>query len=66
MNIWDSFANKGGAKFEKINCNENPELCQGIRGVPYVVFESNKGQVVYPGNRTEQDLSEFLNRFSSQ
>lgn len=66
MGAWDKFASKGGAKFEKINCAENPDKCAGIRGVPHVVFESDKGQVVYPGDRTESALSEFLVRFSSQ
>ena len=68
MGAWNKFSSGGGAKFTKINCNETPELCSGISGVPHVTFESptSSGVVVYPGERTAQGLTEFLNKFSSQ
>jgi thioredoxin-like negative regulator of GroEL len=67
MPEWDKFAAKasGKAVVEKVNCSENPSECQGIRGVPHVVFSSDSSQAVYPGERTSTGLYNFLERFSS-
>ena len=68
MPAWDQFASKasGMAEVEKVNCAVDSSACAGIRGVPHVVFSSDKSEIVYPGERTPDALYNFLERFSSQ
>lgn len=67
MPAWSQFASKasGKADIQEVNCATNPSMCAGIRGVPHVVFSTDKSEVVYPGDRTTDGLYSFLERFSS-
>lgn len=65
MAAWDEFASSAKASCQKINCAENSEACAGIRGVPHVVFSTDKNETVYSGERTSSGLNSFLERFSS-
>lgn len=65
MPAWKDFSSSGGANFKEINCATNPEQCQGVRGVPWVVFSKQGGTPVpFTGNRDKQSLQAFLNNMS--
>jgi len=62
MPVWKDFTSSGGANFTEINCSANPEKCQGVRGVPWVVFSKAGGAPVpFTGSRDKQSLQGFLN-----
>ena len=62
MPAWKNFVSSGGANFTEINCSSNPERCQGVRGVPWVVFNKKGGSPVpFTGNRDTASLQSFLN-----
>lgn len=62
MPAWKDFVSSGGANFTEINCATNPERCQGVKGVPWVVFSKPGGTPVqFTGNRDKQSLQGFLN-----
>jgi len=63
--IWKEFVAQGGAVFKEINCAENPSQCQGVRGVPWVVFSKNGSQgTPYSGPRDKASLCAFLKQMS--
>lgn len=61
---WNKFreSEKGKARFVKIDCTTNPDMCSNIRGVPTVVFTTNGSDMTYDGDRTQQSLSVFLTK----
>ena len=67
MAEWNQFEAQasGRADIQKINCATDPSACAGIRGVPHVVFSTDVGDTVYPGDRTAAALSNYLDRVSS-
>jgi Pyruvate/2-oxoacid:ferredoxin oxidoreductase delta subunit len=58
---WDKFAqivaqNHPHVKLEKINCNESPDACRNIRGVPSITLYKNGVASDYTGERTANAL----------
>ena len=62
MPVWKDFVSSGGANFTEINCSTNPERCQGVKGVPWVVFSKDGGSSIpFTGSRDKASLQGFLN-----
>ncbi len=58
--VWDQLQKILKIKMEKIDCEQNKELCQGVPGYPYIVLERGNEKVVYNGNRTAKDIEMFI------
>jgi thiol-disulfide isomerase/thioredoxin len=59
--VWKDFTASGGANFIEINCSDSPDMCQGVTGVPTVVFSKpGSPPVTYSGNRDKDSLVAFL------
>ena len=54
--------NDVGVKVEYIDCDKDKEACvrAGVRGYPTLILHTEKGAVRYNGNRSEQDLLNFV------
>jgi hypothetical protein len=65
--VWDELSKKATIKMEKIDCEKNKDSCQGIPGFPYLVLEKEKNEkVTYKGDRTIDDLLQFLEKNSKK
>lgn len=60
MPEWEKFnAKHNSPLMKKVNCMEQPDLCENIRGVPHVIFSKNGKDTVYSGARTADALDGF-------
>jgi thioredoxin-like negative regulator of GroEL len=62
---WNQFSTSQAdvADFKAINCGENPSMCAGISGVPFILFDDGVNQVPYKGSRDNDSLTAFLSQF---
>jgi hypothetical protein len=58
--VWKQLEGKLPVKMEKIDCEKNPEQCQGVAGFPFIVLERENNRLPYNGNRTVQDIQRFV------
>ncbi len=59
--VWDQLNGKlQGVKMEKIDCEKNPDQCQGVAGFPFIVLQRGNDRINYKGNRTVKDLQIFV------
>ena len=58
--VWKQLEGKLPVKMEKIDCEKNPEKCEGVAGFPFIVLERGNDRVNYNGNRTAKDIQIFV------
>ncbi len=65
--VWEELEKKAAngelsVKLQKIDCEKDKEMCQGIPGFPYIVLEKNTRKIDYKGNRQIDDVLTFLSK----
>jgi thiol-disulfide isomerase/thioredoxin len=58
--VWNQLHKKLKIQLEKIDCEKNPEQCQGVPGFPYIVLQRGNDRINYKGNRTLKDIEVFV------
>jgi hypothetical protein len=58
--VWQQLEGNLPIQMEKIDCEKNPEKCQGVAGFPFIVLERENNRLNYNGNRTVNDIKRFV------
>ncbi len=60
MPIWDEFTKKNIVKCSKVNCDDGK--CSNINGFPTIHLMTNNKKIIYNGNRTVEDFTNFCRK----